>query len=221
MIEYESLKFRWLGHDGFIISNEAGTRVAIDPFQIEGDFDPVDVLISTHEHFDHCHPDSMKKLVSPNTEVIGIPMAKKTLETLNCKKLHYVAPGDTLTVGNLNFEFVASYNVNKYRDPDKGIHFHPKADKKIGVVMEMDGHRVYHAGDSDHIPEMADIKTDVALLPVSGTYVMTADEAIEAAKTLNPKLVIPMHFGTIVGERNMAEKFAKSATCEVKIPELE
>jgi L-ascorbate metabolism protein UlaG (beta-lactamase superfamily) len=221
MIEYESLKFRWLGHDGFIISNEAGTSVAIDPFQLEGKFDPVDVLISTHEHFDHCHPDSMEKLVSPNTEVIGIPMAKETLEKLNCKQIHYVAPGKTLTIGNLNFEFVASYNVNKYRDPDKGIHFHPKADNKVGVVMEMDGHRVYHAGDSDHIPEMADIKTDVALLPVSGTYVMTAVEAIEAAKTLNPKLAIPMHFGTIVGDRSMAEEFANSVSCAVEIPDKE
>jgi L-ascorbate metabolism protein UlaG (beta-lactamase superfamily) len=87
--------------------------------------------------------------------------------------------------------------------------------------MEMDGHRVYHAGDSDHIPEMADIKTDVALLPVSGTYVMTAVEAIEAAKTLNPKLAIPMHFGTIVGDRSMAEEFANSVSCAVEIPDKE
>ena len=85
----------------------------------------------------------------------------------------------------------------------------------------MYGVRVYHAGDTDHIPEMADFKVDVALLPVSGTYVMTAEEAIEAANTLNPKLAIPMHFGRIVGDISMAEDFAKAVKCNVEIPKLE
>ena len=82
----------------------------------------------------------------------------------------------------------------------------------------MDGYKIYHAGDTDNIPEMNDIKPDVALLPVSGTYVMTVSEALEATKILQPKLVIPMHFGAIVGDQSMAEKFKESANVALEIP---
>ncbi len=220
MIEYEGITFRWLGHDGFLITSSSGKTVCIDPFQVKGDFDPVDVLVSTHEHFDHCNIDDLKKFVSPTkTEVVGIPMARDTLDKLDCKTVHYVGPADTKTIASITFEFVPAYNVNKFREP--GVPFHPKGDNKIGVVFEMDGQRIYHTGDSDNIPEMKDIRTDVALIPVSGTYVMTASEAIEAAKTINPKLAIPMHFGTIVGDKKMAEEFEKGVNCKVEIPSID
>ncbi|MFX1282641.1 MAG: MBL fold metallo-hydrolase [Promethearchaeota archaeon] len=220
MIEFEGITFRWLGHDGFIITSSSGKTVCIDPFQVKGTFEPVDVLVSTHEHFDHCNFDDLKKFVSSEkTEVIGIPMARETLEKLDCKAVHYVGPSDKETISSIAFKFVPAYNINKFREP--GVPFHPKDDKKIGLVFEMDGQRVYHAGDTDNIPEMKDIKPDVALIPVSGTYVMTAPEAIEATKVLNPKLVIPMHFGAIVGDQSMAEEFKKGVSCKVEIPSLE
>ncbi|MFX0122760.1 MAG: MBL fold metallo-hydrolase [Candidatus Hodarchaeota archaeon] len=220
MIEFEGIMFRWLGHDGFLITDRSGKTICIDPFQTEGDFGPVDVLISTHEHFDHCNIDDLKKFVSSTkTEVIGIPMARDTLDQLDCKTVHYVSPSDKQTIASIEFEFVPAYNVNKFREP--GVPFHPKEDMKIGVVFEMEGLRVYHTGDSDHIPEMADIHPDIALIPVSGTYVMTAKEAIEAANILNPKLAIPMHFGAIVGDKSMAEEFKQGVSCKVEIPSRE
>ncbi|MFX0183517.1 MAG: MBL fold metallo-hydrolase [Candidatus Hodarchaeota archaeon] len=219
MIEFEGIKFRWLGHDGFLITDTSGKTVCIDPYNVKGSFDPVDVVVSTHEHGDHCSLEDLKKFVSSKTDIIGISMARNTLEKLDCKEIHYVSPGDKITVGSIPFEIVVAYNVNKFRSP--GVPFHPKEDKKIGVVFELDGIRIYHAGDTDNIPEMQNIQTDVALLPVSGTYVMTADEAIEAAEVLKPKLAIPMHFGAIVGDRSMAEKFGKGVTCAVRIPKLE
>ncbi|UCE14225.1 MAG: MBL fold metallo-hydrolase, partial [Candidatus Heimdallarchaeota archaeon] len=199
-----------------------GKTVCIDPFQTKGNFDPVDVLVSTHEHFDHCNIDDLKKFASSaKTEVIGIPMARETLEKLECKTVHYVSPSDKITVASIAFEIVPAYNINKFREP--GVPFHPKEDKKIGVIFEMNGQRIYHAGDTDYIPEMADFSPgiDIALLPVSGTYVMTAPEAIEAAKVLNPKLVIPMHFGAIVGDRAMAEEFEKGVSFKVEIPSID
>ena len=83
----------------------------------------------------------------------------------------------------------------------------------------MDGVRIYHAGDTDLIPEMDSIKADIALLPVSGTYVMTAEEAVEAAKIIKPQIVIPMHYGAIVGSADDARRFsgALSGTCEVVV----
>jgi L-ascorbate metabolism protein UlaG (beta-lactamase superfamily) len=219
MIEYEGITFRWLGHDGFIITSKEGTSVCLDPFQVKGDYKPVDVLISTHEHFDHCSVEDMQKVVDSDTEVIGIPMAEDNLSKLDCKKIHYVKPGETLTLKSIRFEFVPAYNVNKFRSPK--VPFHPKEDEKIGVIIVMDSHRIYHAGDTDCIPEMANFRPDIALIPVSGTYVMTAEEAIEAANILQPKLIIPMHFGAIVGDSSMAEKLKQSVSMPVEIPKIE
>ena len=219
MIEYEGITFRWLGHDGFIITGKEGTSVCLDPFQVKGDYKPVDVLISTHEHFDHCSVEDMQKVVNSDTEVIGIPMAEDNLSKLDCKKIHYVKPGETLTLKSIRFEFVPAYNVNKFRSPK--VPFHPKEDEKIGVIIVMDSHRIYHAGDTDCIPEMADFRPDIALIPVSGTYVMTAEEAIEAANILQPRLIIPMHFGAIVGDSSMAEKLKQSVSMPVEIPRIE
>ena len=217
LIEFEGIKIQWLGHAGFLITSSSGKTVCIDPFQVEGDFNPVDILVSTHEHSDHCTIDDFKKFVSSTkTEVIGIPMARETLDKLDCKSVHYVSPSEEKIISSIPFEFVPAYNINKFREP--GVPFHPKEDEKIGLVFEIDGQRIYHAGDTDNIPEIENIRADVALIPVSGTYVMTAAEAIEAVKTLNPKLAIPMHFETIVGDRAMAEEFKQGVTCQVEIP---
>ncbi len=99
----------------------------------------------------------------------------------------------------MGIEAVPAYNLNKFREPGKV--FHPKADGKVGYMVTLDGSRFYHAGDSDATPEMKALDVDVALLPVSGTYVMTAEEAAEAAKAMKAKVVVPMHFGSIVGTR--------------------
>ena len=220
LILYESLSIQWLGHAGFVLSNPSNQRICIDPFRVKDDsYEPVDVIISTHEHADHCSLEDMNKFISPDTEVIGIDLAKDKLEKLSCKKIHYVKPGDMITVKDIEFEIVSAYNLNKFRP--SGEPFHPKVDNKIGVIVNLDGFTVYHTGDSDLIPEMSEIHPDVALLPVSGTYVMTVSEAIEATEVLQPKLVIPMHFGAIVGSEEMAGEFKQKTKVNVEIPTLE
>lgn len=91
----------------------------------------------------------------------------------------------------------------------------------MGYIVTLNGKRIYHAGDTDEIPEMAQIKCDIALLPVSGTYVMTAAEAAQAANTLKPALAIPMHYGDadVVGTRQDAEEFKRLAKVPVEILE--
>jgi L-ascorbate metabolism protein UlaG (beta-lactamase superfamily) len=127
-----------------------------------------------------------------------------------------VAPGDRVEVGGVVVEAVAAYNTNKFREPGKP--FHPKADGKVGYLIGIGGIRIYHAGDTDQIPEMATAAgVDVALLPVSGTYVMTADEAIAACAAIAPRLAIPMHYGSIVGSVADAETFRRGAGCRVEI----
>jgi L-ascorbate metabolism protein UlaG (beta-lactamase superfamily) len=213
LFEYRGLKISWLGHDSFRIKN--GKTIIIDPFKIRATSDKADILLISHEHYDHFSLDDIKKVVNENTTIVTIPAVGKELSSLKVKEIKVVKPGDKLKLGDVAIEVVAAYNLNKFREP--GRVFHPKEDGKAGFIMGMKGVRVYHSGDTDAIPEMKGLKPDVALLPVSGTYVMTAEEAAQAAKMVEPKLAIPMHYGAIVGSEQDAQKFKQLATCEVQI----
>src|SRR6058998_9606 len=213
MFDYHGLKISWLGHDSFRIKN--GKTIIIDPFKIRAIPDKADILLVSHEHFDHLSLDDIKKVSSDKTTVVTIPAVKKELSSLKVKEVKAVKPGDKLKLGDVSIDVVPAYNLNKFREPGKV--FHPKEDGKAGYIIEIKGVRVYHAGDTDAIPEMKGLKPDVALLPVSGAYVMTADEAAQAVKIVEPKLAIPMHYGVIVGTEQDAQKFKQLATVEVQI----
>lgn len=219
MIEFDGITFNWLGHDGFLITSKSGKKICIDPYKVSGEFEPADIIIITHQHGDHCSLTDIRLFSSSNTEIIGIPLSKSVFEKVKYKTVHYVKPGDKVSSHGISFEIVPAYNITKFRSP--GVPFHPKEDLHVGIIIDLDGTLIYHTGDTDHIPEMADFEVDVALLPVSGTYVMTADEAIEAANTLKPKLAIPMHFGKTVGDRSMAEQFKNNAKCMVEVPSID
>jgi L-ascorbate metabolism protein UlaG (beta-lactamase superfamily) len=216
MFDYKGVKISWLGHDGFRIQN--GQIIYIDPFQIAGG-PKADIVLVSHEHFDHCNVDDLKKIVGPNTTIVAHEQSKSELEKTKPQEIKIVKPGDKIILGDLTVEAVPAYNVNKFREPGKP--FHPKEDGKLGFILTVKGVRIYHSGDTDHIPEMKNIRTDIALLPISGTYVMTVDEAVAAAGSINPKLVIPMHYGAIVGSLDDAHAFQKKVKCEVKILEKE
>lgn len=196
---------QWLGHDGFEIST-GGIRLVIDPYQIEAR-EPADILLITHPHFDHCSVDDIEKIKKPSTVIVTEAESAKKL----AGDVRVVKPGDRLTVMGIEIEAVPAYNTNK--------DFHPKKNNWLGFIVTIDGVRIYHAGDTDLISEMDDFSVDIALLPVSGTYVMTAAEAIEAAKKISPKVAIPMHYDAIVGTRDDAEKFkaALEGVCEVVV----
>lgn len=194
----------WLGHDGFLLKS-GGVNIYFDPFQLKGDLPKADLLLITHEHFDHCSPEDIAKIATPDTEIITEPQSAKKLSG----RVRTMAPGESCEIGNIKIEAVASYNLNKK--------FHPRANNWLGFVLTVEGIRIYHAGDTDYIPEMKDIKADIALLPVSGTYVMTADEAVQAALAINPQVAIPMHFGAIVGELSDAENFARALAGKIRV----
>ena len=118
-----------------------------------------------------------------------------------------------MILGDVKIDLVPSYNTDK--------DFHPKKNGWLGFIVEIEGIKIYHAGDADFIPEMKDLEVDIALLPVSGTYVMTADQAVKAALAINPKLAIPMHYGAIVGETQDAVNFEKALAGKVDVMILE
>lgn len=214
MLEYNGVKITWLGHDSFRISN--GKTLYIDPYKIKAQ-GKGDILLISHEHFDHLSLDDIKKVVSSNTSIVAASQCADQLKRVAAKEVKIVRAGDKVNVQGIEVEAVAAYNTNKI-NPDTRKPFHPKEDNKIGFIVTINDVRIYHAGDTDAIQEMKNIQTDIALLPVSGTYVMTAEEAAEAVKMIKPKIAIPMHFGAIVGSEKDAEKFKQLVKeCDVKI----
>ena len=163
-------------------------------------------LLVTHAHFDHFSKEDLAKIESPSTRFVVTKDVAKEIKG----NITTVAPGDTVTVGDLKVVAVPAYNIGK--------RFHPKENGWVGYVIQLpDGMRVYHAGDTDFIPEMKQVQTDVALLPIGGTYTMDYQQAAEAARAIRPKVVIPMHWGDIVGTREDAEKFREAYQGEVLI----
>ena len=193
-------KLHWLGHDSFRL--DGPPVVYFDPLELEGQLPIADLILISHEHYDHCSPDDVAKIRGPNTQVLTSASAAEMIP--GAQAIH---PGDEVTVAGIKVEAVPAYNIDKFRSP--GVPFHPKEAKHVGYVVTVDGTRIYFAGDTDHIPEMADIECDIALLPVSGIYVMTAEEAADAARTLNPQVVVPMHYGAGIGTPEDGSRFAE------------
>jgi L-ascorbate metabolism protein UlaG (beta-lactamase superfamily) len=192
----------WLGHDTFTITGEK--TIYTDPFTISRK-DRADIILITHEHYDHCSPDDVKKLQGPDTVIVTTADCARKLTG----KVKTVRPGDTITIGKITVEAVPAYNTNKK--------FHPRDKGWVGYIITVDGKRIYFAGDTDLIPEMKTVKADIALLPVSGTYVMTAEEAAQAAITIHPQVAIPMHYGSIVGSSSDAKKFQEKLQGKIQV----
>lgn len=193
----------WLGHDTFKIVGEK--TIYTDPFKIKKK-DVADIILITHEHFDHCSLEDVKKIQGPNTIIVTTPDCAKKLSG----NIKTIKPGDKINVEGIEIEAVPAYNTNKQ--------FHTKDKGWVGFIFKVNKQRIYIAGDTDYIPEMKTFKDiDIALLPVSGTYVMTADEAVQAALDIKPKIAIPMHFGSIVGDKNDAERFANALKGKIDV----
>jgi L-ascorbate metabolism protein UlaG (beta-lactamase superfamily) len=195
-------KIQWLGHDCFLIKSDL--IIYFDPFQIKTG-PKADIIFITHPHYDHCSPEDIKKIAKEDTIIVTEKDSAKMLTG----KIEIMKVGEEKTVKGIKVKAVPAYNIGKT--------FHTKDKGWLGFVVEIEGVKIYHAGDTDFIPEMKDIKADIALLPVSGTYVMTADEAVEATLTIKPQIAIPMHYGSIVGSEKDAEKFAKALEGKIEV----
>jgi len=212
LFEYGGVKISWLGHDGFKMKN--AKTVYVDPYEIKGG-EEADILLISHNHEDHCSPEDVKKIVSEKTTIITTAESRRKLSKVKAKEILVAKPGQKLLIDDVSLETVPAYNVNKFRSP--GHPFHPKENEMLGFIVTMNGVRIYHAGDTDLIPEMERFNVDVACLPVSGTYVMTAEEAVESTRHIKLKVAIPMHYGSIVGDGRDAERFKTLASCEVRV----
>lgn len=201
---------RWLGHDSFLITGQA--VIYTDPYKIPVTEPKADIILITHDHGDHCSPEDIAKVQQPATVIVTTQASADKL----AGDIQVVKPGDRITVKGVEIEAVPAYNTNKFRSP--GQHFHPKEAGMVGFVFKTNGLRYYLAGDADHIPEMKGLAPDIAFIPVSGTYVMTWEEAVEAVRDIQPKLAIPMHYGAgVAGTQEDADRFAAKAGTRVEV----
>jgi L-ascorbate metabolism protein UlaG (beta-lactamase superfamily) len=214
MLDFNGVKFHWLGHDGYKLTVE-GKIIYIDPYKTSAFYhnkNDADIILISHNHFDHLSMDDIGHILGTNTTIVAAKECIDQLKNVMAAETKTVVPGDRLIVQGIPIETVAAYNTNKQ--------FHPKADGKVGFIITLNMMRIYHSGDTDDIPEMSTTQPDVALVPVSGTYVMTAEEAAKAVneKIRPKKLAIPMHYGSIVGSDQDAVKFKQLVTvCPVQI----
>ena len=183
-MRYKNLSIEKIFHAATKIKGQ--TIIYIDPFNLPDNSETADVIFITHEHHDHLSPEDIKKIAAQNTAIVATPACEEKLVGFDAEKIIYVKPGDNLEIKNIKVEVAPAYNINKFRSP--GVPFHPKEHGKVGYVLEIEKVRIYQAGDTDNIPEMRNLKNiDIALLPISGTYTMTVEEAAEAANLIKPK----------------------------------
>lgn len=198
-------KIHWLGHASFRIEGESA-MIYIDPWKISGG-PTADLVLITHEHFDHCSGEDIAKVVGQGTVVVATAPCRGPLAgVVGEDAIRTMGPGDELTEKGVRIRAVAAYNT----EPDRQG-FHPRDPQipRVGYVIDVDAVSVYHTGDTDVIPEMEGIGPDIALIPVGGTYTMTAEQAAEAARRMGATAAVPMHWGDIVGSRDDADRFAE------------
>ncbi|HMK09781.1 MAG TPA: MBL fold metallo-hydrolase [Anaerolineales bacterium] len=198
----------WLGHDSYRIDRPV--TIYLDPWQLPIDSPHADLILVSHDHYDHCSPEDIEAIRREKTIVVANASAAAKLQA----PVRILQAGKSLEAAGVTIEGVPAYNVNKK--------FHPRDAGHVGFVLHLGGERLYFAGDTDLIPEMTGLACDVALLPVSGTYTMTAEEAARAAGVIRPRVAVPMHYGAgVAGSEADAETFKKQSPVPVVILKME
>lgn len=199
----------WFGHASFSIENKVGKKFYfVDPFDLKRmPNEKADAIFITHAHYDHWSPNDIRKLIKNDTVVV----ATNGCENLNLPSNAFmiVEPGRILTVAGIRVKTVPAYNIK----PDR-LTYHPKENKWIGYIFEVGESKIYHAGDTDFIPEMRNlVDIDVAMLPIGGTYTMDVKDAVQAANTIQAEVTIPMHYRRLLGDKSKSaeEEFKSGA----------
>jgi L-ascorbate metabolism protein UlaG (beta-lactamase superfamily) len=194
-------RFTWFKQSAYLWRGD-GLTVYIDPWGVTVD-DPADVIFITHAHGDHFSPEDIEKIRKQGTKIFAPHDVAKELSG----DVTPVEPGDSVEAGGVRAQAVPAYNIVESR-----LEAHPKANRWVGYILTLGDDTYYHAGDTDHAPELSDVRADVAFLPIGGEpYVMTPTEAAGLAKAISPQLAVPMHYGYVVGTPADADRFAREA----------
>lgn len=191
-----------------------GEVIYFDPFKIEKNYNDADVIFITHDHYDHYSEEDIDKVIKEETIIVApedllTKLLKKGFERDN---MVLVTPNQKYTVKGIEFQTIPAYNVNKQ--------FHPKANEWVGYVLKIEGVTYYIAGDTDITEENKKVKCDIAFVPVGGTFTMDYKEAAELINEIKPKIAVPTHYGSIVGEKSDGVSFSKLVSPEIEVEVL-
>lgn len=203
-----------LTHSSIRIETEDKKIIYIDPFNIEEKSNDADLIFITHNHYDHFSPEDIQKIKNVSTKIVITNDLFEDILKIGFKNdsILKVKPNQEYEIEGINFNTVPSYNINKK--------FHPKENGWVGYIINL-SEKIYIAGDTDITEENKNVKCDIALIPIGGTYTMTPQEAAKLVNIIKPKKVIPTHYGSVVGKKEDAEIFKnllnKEIKCEIKI----
>ena len=201
------VQLEWLGHSGIMIKNSR--VIYIDPYNIKENSEKADFILITHSHYDHCSIADIKKILKQGTKILLTADSQSKITRFDeVIEIKIVSPNKEFNFGDIKISTIPAYNIGKS--------FHQKDEGWVGYLIKMNDILIYHAGDTDFIPEMQKLtgyqqpgKTFVALFPIGGKFTMNIDEALEAAKLIKPNLAIPIHYGSVIGTESDAIEFVR------------
>lgn len=196
------INVRVLIHSAIRIQSEDGTVVYADPYDLVEEPHDADVVLITHGHYDHFSPEDYAKVAKPSTVVVAPVSCGDRAASLSASKVVLLSAGESAEVCGITVEAVPAYNVEGER-----LQFHPKENAWLGYILTIDGATYYIAGDTDQNEDTEQVRCDVALIPIGGTYTMDAKQAAAFINTIKPRFVIPTHYGTTVGNKEDVEAF--------------
>lgn len=185
------------------LETKSGTVLYFDPFHMQEAPYDADYVFFTHAHYDHFSPEDIAKVAKTGTTFIAPASMEAEIDQIESASVAYLRPGDTCKFSDFSVEAVPAYNIAEER-----LGFHPRENAWVGYVVTVDGIRYYIAGDTDHNEDTETVSCDVALVPIGGTYTMDPEQAAAFINTIEPRVVIPTHYGSIVGTMADFDTFA-------------
>ncbi|MBQ6497787.1 MAG: MBL fold metallo-hydrolase [Bacilli bacterium] len=190
--------------DNIVVNTQSSIKLVLDkvvyfdPYKIEDNVNDADIIFITHDHYDHFDRESIDKVKNQNTIIVAPKTMEKAINKIEFKKYLYLNPNEEINIDDINVKTIPAYNILKP--------FHPKLNKWLGYVIKYNNMSYYIAGDTDKTNETLTVTCDIAFIPIGGYYTMNVSEATELVKIINPKIVIPIHYGSIVGNKEDGKK---------------
>lgn len=194
------------------IKNQDNKVIYFDPFKLGVNYNnDADLIYITHSHFDHFSPEDILKIKKEETKIIAPEDLREEIEKIGFDESNVllVKPNNDYNIEDIEFSTIPAYNINK--------DFHKKEFNWVGYIVNIDGERVYVAGDTDNNEEARNVKCDIACVPIGGTYTMTYEEAADLINTIRPKVAIPTHYKTIVGTAQDVQKFKEKMAENIEV----
>ena len=182
--------------------------IYFDPYQIKNEYHDADYIFITHDHYDHYDESSIKNISKETTTIIVPECLLDRVKTITNNYITVLSEHSYM-VGDISFETISSYNINKS--------FHPKENSYVGYNVKIEGKKIYVMGDTDVTNEALKVKCDICFVPIGGTYTMNVKEAADYINTISPKLAIPIHYGSIVGDINLYKEFIELINPSIKV----